>query len=75
MRVRVLVWIMMVGLMPGLVLAEGKPCEGSPKGTSQTPAGMCIDGVLFKDVLKRLTEIEAKLAAISSTLPQGKQGH
>jgi hypothetical protein len=48
------------------------PCEGSPKGTSQTPAGMCIDGVLFKDVLARLAAVEAQLLITSATLPQGK---
>jgi len=34
---------------------------------------MCIDGVLFKDVLKRLVMVEVQLT--STTLPQGKSAH
>lgn len=45
-------------------------CARWPKGTTQTPAGMCIDGVLFKDVLTRLAELERRIA--SPTIPQGK---
>jgi len=45
-------------------------CASWPKGTTQTPAGMCIDGVLFKDVLARITVLESRLP--SSTTPQGK---
>lgn len=46
------------------------PCSRWPKGTTQTSAGMCIDGVLFKDVLQRLSALEA--VATSETAPQGK---
>lgn len=45
-------------------------CARWPKGTTQTLAGMCIDGVLFKAVLARLAELERRLA--SPTIPQGK---
>jgi hypothetical protein len=55
--------------------AEVDPCASSRKGTSQTPAGMCIDGVLFKDVLQRLAVLEAQLSSVSATSPQGKQQH
>lgn len=36
-------------------------CATWPKGTTQTPAGMCIDGVLFKDVLARLAALESRI--------------
>lgn len=48
-------------------------CAVWPEGTTQTPAGMCIDGVLFKDVLARMAELESRTP--SSTTPQGKPVH
>lgn len=48
-------------------------CAAWPEGTTQTPAGMCIDGVLFKDVLARLATLESRAA--SQTTPQGKPVH
>lgn len=45
-------------------------CARWPKGTTQTPAGMCIDGVLFKNVLARLAVLEGRVP--SQTTPQGK---
>lgn len=56
-------------------VAQVDPCATSPKGTSQTPAGMCIDGVLFKDLLQRLAALEAQLVSASPTSPQGKKTH
>lgn len=48
-------------------------CATWPKGTTQTPAGMCIDGVLFREVLARLATLESRTP--SSTTPQGKPVH
>lgn len=48
-------------------------CASWRKGTTQTPAGMCIDGVLFRDVLARLAVLERRVA--SQTNPQGKPVH
>lgn len=83
MKVRQRRWAALIiatafGVHAGVVTAEEarvNPCAKSPKGTSQSPAGMCIDGVLFKDVLQRLAVLEAQLSSVSSTSPQGKQGH
>lgn len=48
-------------------------CANWPKGTTQTPVGMCIDGILFKNVLERLAALENLV--VSQTIPQGKTVH
>ena len=81
MQTRVAYLIVLGTTLPASIFAEANepsntrsaaPCSQWSKGTTQTAAGMCIDGVLFKDVLARLSTLEAISA--STTAPQGKLG-
>jgi len=76
MKTRLACYLLLGAISPLVLVAEQAaqpPCAASPKGTTQTPAGMCIDGVLFKDMLARLAVLESH--AVSQTNPQGKPVH